>query len=106
MRLAGGNALTLYEEVVRHPWPNAEAHKEYGIALAEANRNREARCELTEALKGADTGDIYLALALLSTRLRDPVTAYKEALACLRRWPGNREVIELIALLKKESHSK
>jgi len=94
--LTGEPSLALYERVVRHPWPNAIAHKEYAIALAEADRKDEAYLEFQKALRGLDTGDIYLALALLAADRGDRVAARAWARECLGRWPTNSEAQQLL----------
>jgi hypothetical protein len=83
--------IFLYERVTHYPWPNAKARKEYGFALAEAGRNKDAERELLSALEGTDTGDIYLALAIVAVENGDNVQARKWAEECLLRWPGNPE---------------
>jgi tetratricopeptide (TPR) repeat protein len=90
--------ISLYPRVVDYPWPNARAHKEYGIALAEAGQDEEARQELLKALKGLDTGDIYLALALLASEAGDRRATLRWATECLFRWPGNPDALRLIEM--------
>jgi O-antigen ligase len=90
--------VSLYPCVVDYPWPNARAHKEYGIALAEAGQDEEARQELLKALKGLDTGDIYLALALLASEAGDRRATRRWATECLFRWPGNPDALRLIEM--------
>jgi tetratricopeptide (TPR) repeat protein len=97
-QLAGRPALPLYESVVRHAWPNAAAHRDYGIALADAGRYDEADRELQRALDGLDTGDIYLALAVAASKRGDKQSAYRWAVECTRRWPLNPEARQLIDL--------
>lgn len=94
--LAGKPCLHLYERAVSHPWPNAEAHKEYAIALAEAERDVDAYREFESALEGLDTGDVYLAMAILAAKLGDGEAATQRARGCLQRWPSNKDAIELL----------
>lgn len=94
--LAGQPSLALYERVLRHPWPNYQAHKEYAIALADAHRENQACLEFQKALRGLDTGDIYLALALLAENRGDRQAARAWARQCLQRWPANADARELI----------
>jgi hypothetical protein len=88
--------ISRYARVINYPWPNALAHKEYGFALAEAGLDDEANRELVAALRGLDTGDIYLALAILSAKRGDREETYRWAAECLSRWPGNPEAKGLI----------
>ncbi len=88
--------ISRYAHAVNYPWPNALAHKEYGFALAEAGLDDEANRELVAALRGLDTGDIYLALAILSAKRGDREETYRWAAECLTRWPGNPEAKGLI----------
>jgi O-antigen ligase len=87
--------FALYEQVIAYPWPNATAHRDYGIALADAGRNAEAYRELLQALEGLDTGDVYLALAILAAKNGDHESAHRWAIECLLRWPANKEARQL-----------
>ena len=88
--LAGEPSLELYERALAHPWPNAEARKEYAFALSEAGRDADARRELERTLEGLDTGDAYLSLALLAAKRGDRESARRWGEECLRRWRGAR----------------
>ena len=94
--------ISRYARVVNYPWPNALAHKEYGFALAEAGLDDQANRELLVALSGLDTGDIYLALAILSAKRGDREQTYHWAAECLSRWPGNPEAKGLIEAQSRE----
>ena len=103
--LAGEPCLHLYERAVDHPWPNASGRMEYAIALAEAGFDTQAYREFERALKGLDTGDLYLALGLLAARRGDNEAALQWARGCLYRWPSNPDARQLIeALERPDSH--
>ena len=87
-----------YARAVSYPWPNFTAHKERGLALAEVGRNEEARQELLKALEGLDTGDIYLALAMLAAQSGDRQATLRWAAECLFRWPGNPDAMRLVEM--------
>lgn len=95
-QIAGQPCLDLYRQCVDYPYPNAKAHRDYGLALAEAGRDGPAHTELLAALNGMDTGDIYLALAVVSLRLNLVEESKRWALECLARWPHNKEAAELL----------
>jgi len=96
-QLANRPALALYRRAAQHAWPHAEAHRDYAIALAEAGHVQSARYHFREALRGLDTGDLYLALAAVAIELDDLEEAHRWAEECLRRWPRNREATDLLA---------
>jgi len=96
-QLAGEPALGLYERALRHPWPNAEAHRDYAIALAEDGRVDDAYGHFQEALDGLDTSDLYLALAALAIERGDRDAARRWAQECLRRCPRHPEATDLLA---------
>jgi hypothetical protein len=81
-------SLPYYARALAWPWPNAAAHRDYAIALAEAGRNAEAEDEFLRAIEGLDTGDIHLGLAIVEREIGNTVSARRYALECLRRWPG------------------
>jgi hypothetical protein len=87
--------FALYEQVIAYPWPNGRAHRDYGIALADAGRSAEAYQELLQAREGLDTGDVYLALAILAAKNGDQESAHRWAIECLLRWPANKEARQL-----------
>ncbi|MBI5091405.1 MAG: O-antigen ligase family protein, partial [Candidatus Hydrogenedentes bacterium] len=87
-----------YERCTLYAWPNATAQLKYGIALLEAGRYSEARRAFTDAMKGTDTGEVYLALALLEWRTGAPVPARAWLDECLWRWPSSRDAWFLLAL--------
>ena len=99
--LAGEPCLGLYERAVDHPWPNASGRMEYAIALAEAGFEAEAYREFERALKGLDTGDLYLALGLLAAKRGDNEAALQWTRACLYRWPSNLDAQQLIEALEE-----
>lgn len=84
---AGQDPLNAYEQVLRHPWPNAKAHEKYAIALFEADRLDAAREQFLRARAGLDTGDVYLGLGALALRANDDVAARYWLRMCLLRWP-------------------
>ena len=86
--IEGRSPLALYERAVRFPWPDATAHDKYGIALSEAGRNAEAKAHLEQALKGLDTGEVYLSLGVLAFRRGDAPETRRMMEACLYRWPS------------------
>jgi tetratricopeptide (TPR) repeat protein len=94
-RLEGGAYGALYERAANGPWPNAEAHRRYGIALAETGREPEAYLEFERALTGVDTGDVYLALAMLASNAGDRDLTRHWARQCLERWPWNDDARRL-----------
>jgi len=103
MQLAGLPCLELYRRCVEYPWPNAMAHRGYGLALAEAGLDARAHAELLTALNGLDTGDIYLALGMVSFRRGLGVEARQWARECLARWPNNKDAL---ALLEPSGHAR
>jgi len=96
--VAGRPCLAQYERVVGHPWPNARAREQYGVALAEAGRFDAARRQLERALDGRDTGSVYLALALVAQRQGDRAAARRWLDATLHRWPSNATLWEQLFL--------
>jgi O-antigen ligase len=94
-------SFSLYKSAASQTWASADAHKEYGLALMSAGQDAVARTELAAALKGLDTGDIYLALATVSARQKDFESARQFARQCAKRWPGNEDVRKLLSSLEK-----
>lgn len=99
-------ALSFYRKAAACVWANAESRKELGIALMAAGKDGAARTELAAALKGLDTGDIYLALAAVSARQKDFQGARRFARQCARRWPQNDDVQKLIESLDETAMSQ
>jgi len=93
--LAGKPCLPQYERVVEHPWPNARAREEYGVALSEAGRLEEAYYQFERALDGRDTGSLYLALGALAQSLGDHRRARQWLDACFYRWPSSAALWEV-----------
>ncbi len=93
---SGRPNLAEYKRAADWPWPNAYAHKAYGIALTAEGRDEDAVRELHRALEGLDTGDIYLALAILALQKGDTREAERNAAECLLRWPGNAEAESIV----------
>jgi O-antigen ligase len=87
-QLADRSPFEAYERVINHPWPHALAEAKLGIALGEEGREVQARRHLLNALKGADTGDIYWMLGFLAAREGDREEAAKWLDACIWRWPS------------------
>ena len=96
-QLAGEPALGLYERALGHPWPNAEAHRDHAIALAEAGRIDAAYDHFQAAPDGLDTSDLYLALAAVAIERGDREAARRWAAECLRRFPRHPEATDLLA---------
>ncbi|MBI3117848.1 MAG: O-antigen ligase family protein [Candidatus Hydrogenedentes bacterium] len=94
--LAGNNADALYQRALAHPWPNYPAREGYGMWLLEAQRPAEARIQFEAALRGLDTGRIHLLLALAAQRLGDHAAMQAHLEACLLRWPGNAQAVQLL----------
>ena len=95
--MRGKDALPLYARATEHPWPRADAHEKYGIALFRAHRFTEARDQFQKALAGLDTGGLYLILGAAETQLLNHPEAARTALEeCLRRWPSNYEAYALL----------
>jgi len=103
--LAGQSSLVLYERAAGCHWPSARASKEYADALAGAGKNLEAYGEFQRALKGLDTGDIYLALATIAVDENDLPSARFWIDQCVRRWPHNAEAREMFLLLYHRAHA-
>lgn len=101
--LSGGDALPAYERVCRHPWPNAAARRNYGIALLAAGCYEDAEREFSAARDGLDTGELYLALGALA-ELRDDHDRATWALEeCVHRTPSSVEAWRrLLRLADKE----
>ncbi len=91
VHLAGGDPLPLYERALAHRWPHAYVHHECGMALLVAGRNEEAEHQFQEALRGLDTGEVYLGLGLATAAQGDETAARKWFEECLLRWPYNEE---------------
>lgn len=98
-QLAGRPSLVLYERAANYAWPSARAHKQYADALAGAGREQEAYGEFLKALKGLDTGDIYLAMATIAVEQDNLPAARHWIQRCVRRWPHNSEAREMFFLL-------
>lgn len=98
----GKPAIALFKAAVEAAPNHVETHKEYGIALAAQGRDEEARRQLVKALDGADTGDIYLALATVAARQKDYPAARRFAQECLHRWPANEDIKTLLSALAIE----
>jgi len=97
--IRGRPSLVLYERAANHAWPNARARKMYADALAGAGRETEAYDEFQKALRGLDTGDIYLALATIAVEENNLNSARYWIGKCVRRWPHNPEAREMFLLL-------
>ncbi len=95
--------LPAFEEAARHPWPNAYAQQEYGAALAENGQLKEAYPHLLNALKGCDTGTLYLALGKLAIEFGDTRQARTWLEACLWRWPSDPVAWNLLAEIASAS---
>jgi len=93
----GKPALGLLKAAAEAAPRHAETQKQYGIALTVTGHDDEARRHLLKALAGADTGDIYLALATVAARQTDYPAAERFARECLHRWPVNQDVKTLLA---------
>jgi tetratricopeptide (TPR) repeat protein len=78
-----------YERALRHPAARALTSEKLGIALFEADLFTEARDQFTKALRGLDTGGVYLALGALDMQLHDRDSARKWLEECVLRWPSN-----------------
>jgi tetratricopeptide (TPR) repeat protein len=100
--LEGRPSLRLYERVLRHPWPNAEAHEDYAIALDDAGRTAEAYRQFQRALNGLDTGRIYWALGKLAAELGHENEARVRLQECVFRWPAWKEGWALLLTLSPE----
>lgn len=87
--VAGAPAETLYRRALSWPWPNYRAHESYAMALLDAEKYDEARAHLEAALKGTDTGRVYLLLTMCSVAQGDAAAAVHFARKCLLRWPAN-----------------
>jgi O-antigen ligase len=96
VHLAGGDAPRYYARVLAHPWPNPQAHEEYGMALLDAGRTTDAYAQFVEALHGLDTGRLHLLLGIAADRLGDRQTAAEWLEQCLRRWPDNEQARMLL----------
>lgn len=103
VHVVGGDPLPLYERVLRHGWPNARAHEQYGMALMDAGRTEEAYDQFTCALRGLDTGSVYLFLGIAAAELGDESEARRRLEACLHRWPGNHDAWYGLCLLTPET---
>ncbi|MCX5771219.1 MAG: hypothetical protein NTZ09_13255, partial [Candidatus Hydrogenedentes bacterium] len=97
--LGGQTSLVLYERAAGGHWPSARASKEYADALAAAGKNLDAYAEFQNALRGLDTGDIYLALATIAVDEDDLPSARLWIDQCVKRWPHNAEAREMFFLL-------
>ena len=89
VHVAEGDPLALYARAIAHPWPNAQAHEEYGMALLDAGRADEAYTQLLKAREGLDTGRLYLLLGSAALQRSDKDAARLWLAASLDRWPAN-----------------
>lgn len=87
--IAGQDPSARYARAIAHPWPNALAHEEFGMALLDAARYEEAYAQLLKAREGLDTGRVYLLLGTAAMHLGDTGAAQMWLGACLDRWPAN-----------------
>jgi O-antigen ligase len=94
--LSGEPPFDAYEHVLAHPWPNADAREKYGIALFEARRYDAARAQLNLALRGMDTGGVYLLLGMMAAQEGANATARTHLEQCLFRWPSNHLAWKLL----------
>ena len=99
VHLAGQPPFQHYARCTQYPWPNATADLKCGIALLDAGRYSEARRSFMKAMKGTDTGELYLALALLETRAGDYPRAQAWLEMCFWRWPSSRDAWYLLAIV-------
>ena len=88
VHVAGGDPRALYARAIAHPWPNAQAREEYGMALLDAGCADEAYAQLL-AREGLDTGRLYLLLGSAALRRSDNDAARLWLAASLDRWPAN-----------------
>lgn len=89
--MTGEDALPFYERALAHPWPSPEGREEYGMALWENGDVVQARVQFELALEGLDTGRVYLLLARAADMLGDAEAARRAYMACLWRWPSNKD---------------
>lgn len=94
--LAGEDPIPRYESTVAWAWPNAVAHLRLGLALAEAGRYEEAEKHLKVALKGVDTGEVYLILGATAVKSGKDQEAKMWLGRCLERWPRNAHAMRLM----------
>ena len=97
--MAGGPAIPSFERVAAYPWPNYEAHEEYGMVLLEGGRTEDAYAQLVAARGGLDTGRVHLLLGRAAEGLGKSKEALFSYAACLERWPANREAFDRLWLL-------
>lgn len=86
------NALPLYTRAVAYPWPQPRVHEQFALALLEKRRHREAALQVEQALKGHDSGQIYLYKGLAALAMKDEPTARQAFAACLYRFPRHTGV--------------
>jgi O-antigen ligase len=92
--LKGDDALPGFERLFDHGWPYAAAREKYGLALLDAGQNKAAREQFALALKGMDTGGLYLSLGMLAYEEKDLHQARRYFQACLNRWPANNTAFQ------------
>lgn len=96
-QLRGEDSIHHYQEAVALQWASAETHKNFAFALAGIGHDDEARREFLRALRGLDTGDIYLGLAILAAQAGDASEAHQWANECLKRWPGTHDAQSIVS---------
>ena len=89
LSLRGKPSIEYYARALEHPWPNALAHHNYGIALLQAGDYDGAEKQFAAALRGIDTGQVYLALGTLADRRGDRKQAREWLEECLFRIPSS-----------------
>ncbi len=96
VHVGGGDPIPHYERALEHPWPNAVAQEEYGIALFDADRTDDAYAAFRLALEGLDTGRLHLLLGITAAELNRRAEAQHWLEKCLERWPGNKGAEDLL----------
>ena len=90
--VGGQESLSLYARALAHPWPQPRAHEQYALALIEHNEPRKAAPHLEWALRGQDTGQVYLYRGIAALALGNEDAARAAFAACLYRFPRNTGV--------------
>ncbi len=96
LHVAGADPTALYARAIAHPWPNAQAREEYGMALLDIGRANDAYAQLLKAREGLDTGRLYLLLGAAALGLGDNEAARLWLAACLDRWPANADAWRML----------
>lgn len=100
----GEPPLALYADATARPGVlSAAIDEKYAIALLDSGDYGAAKARFSKALRGGDSGALYLGLGTAEYMLGDRAAAYAALEECVRRWPSHFDAWRLLMRVCSEN---